>query len=362
MEDFRSYYPYEGQEFKEALRQLVESQYYPLLASQLFPEYSSEDLKHKILELPDVDQFQSFVMFRACLYIIRNSMSEFSYNGLENIGDRPCLFISNHRDITVDAILTEYILIANHRKSSHVVIGSNLFEMPLMALLARLNKMFAIGRGGNPKEFYNSLMTMSRYLRHLITDRHESVWIAQRNGRTKDGADCTDPALIKMIAASGNRRNPAQALAEMNIVPISISYEWEPCGLLKAREVSLKQQGPYVKTPGEDTQSIVTGITSAKGRVNLTFCKPLLLQELEATDGSFRAFADIIDHRINQNYRLWPNNHIAKDLITGSTTNSGHYTTQEKQQFLLYLDKACQQNPIPGFRDTLISIYSGAVH
>jgi len=361
MEDFSSYYPYEGQEFKQAMQQLVESQYYAMLSAKLFPELSSEELKQRILALSDVDQFQSFVMFRACLYIIRNTMADFTYSGLENIGDKPCLFISNHRDITVDAIMTEYILIANRRKSSHVVIGSNLFEMPLMALMARLNKMFAIGRGGNPKEFYNSLMTMSHYLRHLVTERHESAWIAQRNGRTKDGIDRTDPALVKMIASSGNRRNPAQALNEMNIVPISISYEWEPCGLLKAREVSLKQQGPYTKAPGEDTQSILSGISDFKGHVHLTFCKPLQLQELEATNGSYDAIAQLIDQHISQNYHLWPNNYIAYELQTGVSA-AGLYSAEEKQQFLQYLDKACQQYDIPGFRDTLIRIYAGAVH
>jgi len=361
MEDFSSYYPYEGQEFKEALRQVVESQYYLSLAPKLFPEYSPEDLKQKILDLSDVDQFQAFVMFRACLYIIRNTMADFTYSGLENIGEKPCLFISNHRDITVDAIMTEYILIANHLKSSHVVIGSNLFEMPLMALMARLNKMFAIGRGGNPKEFYSSLMTMSHYLRHLVTERQESVWIAQRNGRTKDGIDRTDPALIKMIASSGNRHNPAQALAEMNIVPISISYEWEPCGLFKAREVSLKQQGPYTKAPGEDTQSIISGITDFKGRVHLTFCQPIQRQELEAVNGNYDSVAQLIDQRISQNYHLWPNNYIAHELLSGDSA-AGHFTPEEKQKFLHYLDEACRQYSIPGFRDTLVRIYGAVLH
>ena len=361
MEDFSSYYPYEGQELKAAIQQLVESQYYLPLAAKLFPEYPPEELKQKILNLADVDQFQSSVMIRACLYIIRNSMADFTYSGLENVGEKPCLFISNHRDITVDAIMTEYILISNQRKSSHVVIGSNLFEMPIMTLMARLNKMYPIGRGGNQKEFYNSLMAMSRYLRHILTERHESAWIAQRNGRTKDGFDRTNPALIKMIAYSGNRHNPAQSLAEMNIVPISISYEWEPCGLLKAREVSLKRQGPYTKAPGEDTQSILSGISDFKGHVHLTFCQPLQMQELEAANGNYDTVAEIIDQRIYQNYHLWPNNYIAHELMTG-ISHAEHYTDEEKQQFVQYLDKACQQYDIPGYRDTLVGIYGGALH
>ena len=221
--------------------------------------------------------------------------------------------------------------------------------------------MYPIGRGGNQKEFYNSLMAMSRYLRHIVTERHESAWIAQRNGRTKDGFDRTNPALIKMIAYSGNRHNPAQSLAEMNIVPISISYEWEPCGLLKAREVSLRRQGPYTKAPGEDTQSILSGISDFKGHVHLTFCQPLQMQELEAANGNYDTVAELIDQRIYQNYHLWPNNYIAHELMTG-ISHAEHYTDEEKQQFVQYLDKACQQYDIPGYRDTLVGIYGGALH
>lgn len=361
MEDFSSYYPYEGQEFKEAMRQLVESQYYAQVAPLLFPELTLEELKQRILGLTDVDQFQAHVMIRACQYIIRSTMTEFTYSGLEHVGSKPCLLISNHRDITVDAIMTEYILISNQLKSSHVVIGSNLYEMPLMEQMARLNKMYAIGRGGNQKEFYRDLMDMSRYLRHQVVERQEKVWIAQRNGRTKDGIDRTDPALVKMIAYSGDRSHPAQSLAAMNIVPISISYEWEPCGVLKAREVCLRRQGPYQKAPGEDTQSILSGINDFKGRVHLTFCQPIGLEELESAKGDYDAIAKIIDQRIDRCYRLWPNNYIAHELMSGSS-HSGKYTNEEKRQFMRYLDEACQKYDIDGFRDVLVQIYAAAVH
>ena len=119
----------------------------------------------------------------------------------------------------------------------------------MMDLMAKTNKMYSIGRGGTPREYYRSLINMSEHLRHLVTQQGESVWIAQRNGRTKDGIDRTDPALIKMIASSGTGQDPVTALNEMHITPISGSYEWEPCGLLKARELCLRGQGPYTKAP-----------------------------------------------------------------------------------------------------------------
>jgi len=361
MEDFSSYYPYEGQEFKEAMRQLVDSQYYAQAASLLFPELTLEELTPKVLALTDVDQFQGYVMTRACQFIIRNTMAEFTYSGLEHVGEGPCLFISNHRDITVDAIMTEYVLISHQLKSSHVVIGSNLYEMPLMEQMARLNKMYAFKRDGNQKELYKSLMGLSHYLRHIVVEKQEKAWIAQRGGRTKDGLDHTDPALIKMIARSGRQDSPAQSLAEMNIIPISISYEWEPCDALKARETCMRKQGPYRKAPGEDTQSILSGINEFKGRVHLAFCQPIGSHELASVGGDFDAVAHIIDQRIGQNYRLWPNNYIAHELLAG-TSHTGSYTAEEKARFMRHLDEACQKCDIPGFRDTLVQIYGAAVH
>lgn len=360
MDDFSRYYPYKDQEFKEALQQLVSTPYYEQLATKLFPEILPEELKDKILGLDDVDQFQAYVMYRVCCHIIQNSISEFTYSGFEHIRDSHCLFISNHRDITVDAVLTEYILISNHLKASHVVVGSNLYDVSLMPLLARLNKMSAIERGGSPKKFYNSLMSISNYLRHQVVERGERAWIAQRNGRTKDGIDRTDPALLKMIAASGNRHDTAQSLGEMNIIPISISYEWEPCGLQKAREVCLWRQGPYTKSLNEDRQSILSGILDFKGRVHLTFCEPLRSHELQAAGNDFNAIAQLIDRRIRQEYRLWPNNYIAHELITG-TSHAQHYSAQEKEAFKQYLDDACRRHHFEGFSDTLLQIYGAAI-
>lgn len=357
MEDFKDYYPCEGQEFTSTMYQLTHCDYYEQLATMLFPEETPDSLRAKIMALKDVDEFQAFVMYRACEFIIHNTMSQFTFSGFEQLGDKPCIFVSNHRDITVDAILTEYVHISQGLKSSHVVIGSNLFEMPLMKLLAKANKMFAIGRGGNPREFYNSLITMSRYLHHIVGEKHERVWIAQRNGRTKDGHDRTDPAVIKMIASYGDRRKPLEALAQMNIVPVSISYEWEPCGVLKARETTLKRQGPYQKVPGEDTQSIISGIKDHKGHVHLAFCKPITPAELAETNGDFDAIAAILDKRIAENYQLHPNNHIARDMQLG-ISESAHYTSENRTRFEAYLTEATSKVPVEGLRETLVEMYA----
>lgn len=360
MQDFSSFYPCEGQAFKDTMQQLVQSDFYPQLAPILFPEFTPDQLRDQVIaSIKDVDEFQSKIMFEVCKYVIRHTMDGFSYDGATSEINTPCLFISNHRDITVDAIMTEYVHISNGLPASHVVIGSNLFEMPLMALLAKANKMFAIPRGGNPREFYNSLLITSQYLHHLVAERQQSAWIAQRNGRTKDGHDKTDPAVLKMIAAHGNRHNPAQTLADMHIVPISLSYEWEPCGILKARETCLRRQGPYQKVPGEDTQSIISGITEFKGHMHMHFCQPLSLQELQDA-GSFEVIAQIIDQRIADGYKLYPNNHIASDLLHNTHT-SGQYSTEQQSRFMQYLDDACAKYPVDGLRQTLIEMYAAPV-
>lgn len=359
MEQYESLYPPEGQEFAQLLQELVTNEVFSVPALNLFPEQSVDATRDLIRSCKTVDEFQAKIMTRVCEFIVNRTSQGFTYSGHEILGQRPYLFVSNHRDITCDAILLEYIHILCHQSTTHVVIGSNLFEMKLMAMMARLNKMFAIGRGGNPREYYRSLMQMSGFLRHLVTEKHESAWIAQRNGRTKDGIDRTDPALIKMFAASGDRNHPAQALAQLNIVPVSISYEWEPCGIAKARETALKLQGPYTKQPGEDTQSIIDGVIKDKGRIHFTLGSPLTLSELESANGNFDEIARIMDRRIAQGYHLWPNNYIAHEILTGIHNNN--YTPTERQAFEKYLDEACAKHDIPHFRETLLQIYAGTI-
>lgn len=352
------YYPCEGQEFKDVMRNLTACDLFETLSSKLFPELSIEEAKGKFLAFQDVSQFQATAMYRGCEYIIAHSMSQFSYSGEEYLDGKPCLFISNHRDIVLDAMMLQYILVQQGRDTSHVVVGSNLWEMPLLASLARVNKMYGIDRGGTHREYYDALIKMSRHLRHLVVERGESVWIAQRNGRTKDGCDRTDPALIKMIAASGDRSDPIAALDAMHIIPMSVSYEWEPCGILKAREMCLRQQGPYTKQPGEDTQSIISGITDFKGRVHFSICKPIEHDELMATQGDFDRIAALIDHRISQGYRIWPNNKIAQQMLHCSSAAD---SSDNQIRFTQYLDKACAQTQLGDeFRHTLISIYANA--
>ena len=316
------------QDFKQNIAKLMASESYAQIAPLLFPELSKDELDGLFLGFENVSQYQSVAMKRACEYIIRTTTKGFSWSGKENISDRPTLYISNHRDT-------------------------------MLTILASLNKMIGIGRGGNKRQYYDSLMVLSQQLRHIVAERNESVWIAQRNGRTKDGIDRTEPALVKMISYSGDRKNPVESLAEMNIVPISISYEWEPCAWMKAREMALREQGPYTKEAGEDTRSIISGITGQKGRVHLSICKPLGREELEAMNGDFHKVAQLIDQRIAEAYRLWPNNLIARHMLDADCPMAPA-TDEERKAFADYVDQACKEMGMGGeFRSWLLKIYAG---
>ena len=354
MNRFEKYYPYQGEEFRQVMAALAEHR----IAQSLFPELSQDDLRRRFAAYRDVHDFQADAMYRGCRYVVEHTMSQFTWSGAEHLDGSPSLFISNHRDIVLDTMLLQYLLISLGRDTTHVVVGTNLFEMPLMAQMARVNKMFGIDRGGNRMEYYQSLIEMSAYLRHLVTERRESAWIAQRNGRTKDGIDRTDPALLKMIAATGNPSDPVGALHAMHIVPLCVSYEWEPCGRQKAREVCLRRQGPYVKAPGEDTQSIVNGIMDFKGRVHLSVCPPLTLDELATTDGDFHQVAALIDRRIAQGRTTFDNNRIAKAMLVGTPLPDSKATAD----FQRYIDDACAQYPdCDNYRTTLLQIYANSV-
>ena len=354
MNRFEKYYPYQGEEFRQVMAALAE---HPI-ARTLFSELSADDLKHRFASYRNVHDFQADAMFRGCRYVVERTMSRFTYSGTEYLDGSPSLFISNHRDIVLDTMLLQYLLISLGRDTTHVVVGTNLFEMPLMSQLAKVNKMFGIDRGGNRMEYYRSLVEMSSYLRHLITELGESAWIAQRNGRTKDGIDRTDPALVHMITATGGETDAVGALDAMHIVPLCISYEWEPCGWQKAREVCLHRKGPYVKMPGEDTQSIVSGMKDFKGHVHLTVCPPIRRDELLATGGDSHKVAALIDQRISEGRHTFDNNRIAKAMLKGTPLPEGEATAA----FQRYVDDACAQNPIgEDYRTTLLQIYANSV-
>ena len=277
------------------------------------------------------------------------------------------LFISNHRDIVLDSCLLMYILHYSGHRIGEITFGSNLMKGQMVIDIGKSNKMFRVERGGNPRQMYLNSLHLSDYIRYAITEKQESVWIAQRNGRTKDGIDRTDQGLIKMLSMSGGK-DRVKALSDLNIVPVSVSYEWESCDILKALELYASRDGkPYVKKPGEDLNSILTGIMQPKGRVHIQICKPLTADDLNAipadyVDAQFRhSVAEIMDKRICDGYRLFPNAYIAHDIRSGKREYSRQYTQEQYDAFVTHMKELDKYQADDVLKDIFLGIYANPI-
>lgn len=336
--EFDDIRPYYDEEIPDAMARIAAHSLFPALCSYVFPDRETGAVRRLILSVRTVKDFQSSVMWNANKEIIRRSMTGLTFSGLENI-DRNSghLYISNHRDIMLDASLMNLIIYDNGFDSCEITFGANLMEDPLVVDIGKSNKMFRVERGGTPKDFYKNSVHLSRYIRHTIKDNGQSVWIAQRNGRTKDGNDRTDQGIINMFRMSCPE-DRVKAITELGVIPVSVSYEWEPCDMLKAVELYRSGKHHYTKKPGEDINSILTGITQPKGRVHISFCRPLSEEEIRSCSDrhnnvSNRNIADLIDYRILGGYRLYPNNYIAADINDGSNRRENLYKREEKEAF-----------------------------
>lgn len=338
-DDIRPYYP---EEIPAATQRLANSEAIPAIAQ--FLGVSPEMLRERIRGIKTVSEFQLGLLRDVIETLLKKTTTGLEWSGMENISEKkPYLFVSNHRDIVLDAMFLQYILCDAGQNTCQITFGSNLMCHPFVIDFGKINKMFRTERGGSPKEFYNSMLHMSEYMRYVITEQNESVWIAQRNGRTKDGIDATDPAIIKMFGMS-RRDDRVASLAELNIVPVAVSYEWESCDKLKTLELYLtKKNGHYEKKPGEDLNSILTGIMQPKGHVHFHICPMVTEADLNALNdcpsGEFyKRVAELMDSRINPHFYLHPNNFIAHDLRDGTTTYADHYTAEQKAAFAKYMD------------------------
>ncbi|MDR1416439.1 MAG: acyltransferase [Prevotellaceae bacterium] len=333
--------PYCNEEIAPAMRRIAESAAFPQLSSFAYPDRDPEDVKRMIKSYTTIEEFQLQAMEAANEQIIARTIRRFSCEGISKLDKKACyLFISNHRDIMLDAALLQYALHCSGYRTAEITFGSNLMDSPLMIDIGKSNKMFKVIRGGSgSKDFYRNSLHLSAYIRHTLTEKRESVWIAQRNGRTKDGVDATEQAIVKMLCMS-YPNDPVKSLAALNIVPISISYQWEPCDVLKAVEVyHLRRTGAYVKKSGEDFNSILTGINGYKGDVHIAVGDVLLEKDFAPLAGLphnklSKQVALLIDRQVNGSYKLTCNSYIAHDLREQSQRHAARYTSAEKDEFV----------------------------
>lgn len=256
--------------------------------------------------------------------------------------DRAYTYISNHRDIILDSGFLSVLLVENGLDTVEIAIGDNLLIYPWIKKLVRINKSFIVQRALTMRQMLESSARMSRYMHYTINQKNQSIWIAQREGRAKDSNDRTQDSVLKMVAMGGEG-DFLDRLIEMNIVPLSISYEYDPCDYLKAQEFQLKRDIlDYKKTTADDLKNMETGMFGFKGRVHFQIA-PCINDQLKQLDRSlpkqelFSCISAIIDRGIHSNYRFYPNNYVAHDWLTGETRFADKYTPEEKDSFEAYI-------------------------
>ena len=344
LSEFESISPYTDAEAAEALSKLAE---YPLLShvsQQFFPEESPDFLKNLLKNIKTIDEFQVLVMQKFVRWVLEHTAKNFSYDGIANIDpNKKFLALSNHRDIILDPAITQLVLYANGIPMTEIAVGDNLITNKTIEYLIRSNRMIKVVRGIGARELYLCSQLLSKYIRLNITEQRSSIWLAQRQGRTKNGYDITEQGLLKMLDMSGTADFQTN-FEELNIIPMSISYEYEPCDILKARELVISRKTKYVKADGEDLNSIMVGIMSQKGNIHLNIGRPLTSEEIaEAAqcdkNDRYQQIRHAVDLRVIEGYKLWKNNYVAYDILNHSFKYSDMYNISDVEAFVVYMER-----------------------
>lgn len=364
-DDIRSYY---DSELNAAMIRISENEAFHFIAERYFHGISLDDLKETMASFHDIDTMQKVIMYPIIKGIASASTTSFTWSGVEKLDpSKPYLFVSNHRDIILDAAFLQLVLFENHFPTTEITFGSNLMINPFIIDIGKSNRMFKVERGGSRIDMYRHSAHLSDYIRHCIHN-NRSVWIAQRNGRTKNGFDKTETGVLRMFGMSGDK-DFVKNYEELNIVPITISFEYEPCDYLKTNELYQKEvNGSYTKSKDEDFKSILLGVNSNKGGVHMSFNDVISKEDLHAiaergSKNPINELTNLMDRRINQSYKLKKTNFIAFDLLNNGTQFTDKYSVEERESFSQFADK--QLANITGdydrLRELFLTIYANPV-
>lgn len=371
LNEFTDISPYTDAEAVEALGKLADHPAVVEVSKAIFPDKEPEFLRKILKSVKSIDEFQVLVMNKAVEWVLSTTAHNFSYDGIGNLKkiNGKFLAMSNHRDIILDPAITQVVLYRNAIPMTEIAVGSNLLTNKYIEYLIRSNRMIKVIRGINARQLYLSSQVLSKYIRDCITSGRSSIWIAQREGRAKDGIDTTEQGLLKMLDMSGTADFTTN-FEELNIVPLSISYEYEPCDILKARERLISRTQKYVKGSREDLISIMTGIEQQKGNIHLNIGSPLTHDEIEAAsycnkNDRYQAIRHAVDVRIIEGYKLWKTNYIGYDMVNHTFKYRDKYTPEDVAQFTDYvehqLDKVEQSLCRADLRDIFLRIYANPV-
>lgn len=341
MSKFDAIRPYYDAEVNKAIHEGINHPIMKAMMQFTFSDVEEEVWKNQLRKTHSIRDFQCNFIYEAIQKVLQKSSDGLSTSGFENLEPNTSyLFISNHRDIILDTSLLNIALFDHGLVMTASAIGDNLVKKDFLKSLSRLNRNFVVQRGLPPRELLQSSQLMSEYIEQLILRENRSVWIAQREGRTKDGNDATHSGVLKMLAMAAGKRSIIEYFKEIKIVPVSISYEYDPTDALKMPQLMAEaNQEVYVKGSNEDFNTIISGIIGQKKHIHIHVDKVLdveldaIAEEFSNTNKQIQALAQVIDDAILKSYKLWPTNFIAYDLIHETTRFASKYTEQEKSLF-----------------------------
>lgn len=367
--EFDEIRPYHNEELPQIFEELIADPGFRQAAASTMPEISEEQLVAALRTFKTKFEFQKAFMY-PLLWKIANRHSDGLTMDISALKDKTkaCTYISNHRDIILDSGFLSILLVDEGLDTVEIAIGDNLLIYPWIKKLVRVNKSFIVQRALTMRQMLEASALMSRYIHHTIQDKNQSVWIAQREGRAKDSDDRTQESVLKMLAMGGEG-DLIDRLLELNIAPLSLSYEYDPCDYLKAQEFQLKRDNPeYKKTTADDLKNMQIGLFGYKGRVHFSVATPigddlLNMDRTAPKTEIFKEVAQLIDRRIHAGYRMYSGNYVAYDLLNHSTRFDAHYSTEEKERFEAYiqgqLDKIeIADKDIPFLYEKLLLMYA----
>ncbi|MCC9042411.1 1-acyl-sn-glycerol-3-phosphate acyltransferase [Myroides sp. M-43] len=341
MSKFDSIRHYHDHEVNEVLYQISKHPMIKALMAYTFPNKTEEEWMTSLREVKSIQQFQDDFAYYSIQKILEKSSNGLTTSGFDKLDkDTAYLYVSNHRDILMDTSLLNVALKDNGLVMTASAVGDNLVQKSFLLALAKVNRNFLVKRGLPPRELLESSKLMSEYIQYLLTKENRSVWIAQREGRTKDGNDATHQGVLKMIGMASDEFNLMDYFKKVKIVPVSISYEYDPTDALKMPQLLAKANDEvYIKDKNEDFINLYSGIIGQKRGIHIAVGKVLdteleyIKQTEDKTNKQMQAVATEIDKSIIANYHLWPTNYIAYDIVYGTNKFADKYTEKERQLF-----------------------------
>lgn len=364
--------PYHDEELPAVYEELIADPAFQKAVSSIMPGVPFEAIAQKMRSCRTKLEFQKAFCYGLLWNIVKECTSGLTidHSALPD-KEKPYTYISNHRDIILDSGFLSILLLDLGMSTVEIAIGDNLLIYPWIKKVVRINKSFIVQRALTMRQMLEASALMSNYMHYTIRDKKQSIWIAQREGRAKDSNDRTQDSVLKMLAMGGEG-SVLERLAEMNIAPLSLSYEYDPCDYLKAQEFQLKRDVEgYKKSTQDDLLNMKTGLFGFKGRVHFQVAE-LINDDLLKLDASlpktelFACVSALIDRKIHANYRLYPGNYVACDLLDGTTTFAGNYSAEEKQTFEDYIAGQLDKISIPNkdvefLREKLLVMYANPV-